>query len=261
MNTSQLTTALLLAVTTVHGAAPRLPTWTNPMDQGVYVRVPSGEQIVGPHRYSFPSGFWIAQTEVTVRQFRVFANATRFRSVAERAHALRTWKNPGYPHTENDPAVWLSFEDAVAYARWAGVDLPTEAEWMYAVKAGTATKFPWGDNHDNRHMWHRGNANDRPHPVATRLPNPWGLYDMIGNAWEYTWISTPEGTVCSGTWSALGASWTRCPMYRMRDGRLVDAIEYSLGSVRTECPPAGSTGGMVSWDDDRGFRCVRRIRP
>jgi formylglycine-generating enzyme required for sulfatase activity len=256
----QLTAALLLAITTVCGGAPPgLPTWTNRVDKAVYVRIPPGEHTLGPSSYAFPNGFWIAQTEVTIGQFRLFTQTTKYRTAAERAHALRTWKNPGYIATEKDPVTWLSFDDALAYAHWAGVDIPTEAEWMYAVRAASTTKFPWGDTHDDRYMWNRNNANGRPHPVAAKLPNAWGIYDVVGNAWEYTRISTPDGRICSETWSVLGASWTRCPLYRMRDGRLIDAIEHSLGPVHTECPPPGNTGGMMDWDDDRGFRCVRRI--
>jgi formylglycine-generating enzyme required for sulfatase activity len=224
------------------------------------VRVPAGEYVVGAAHYRFPHGFWIARTEVTVAQFRRFTSATRFRTTAERAHALRTWRSPGFPQSEKDPVVWLSFSDALAYAKWAGVDLPTQAEWIYASRAGAKSKFFWGDTHDHRYMWHRENSRDRTHPVATKLANAWGLYDMVGNAWEYVRVATPDGRICPDASATLGASWTRCPLYRMRDGRLIDAIEHSIGPVQTTCPLPGSTGGLTSWDDDRGFRCVRRIR-
>lgn len=258
---AKLSIAFLLASWAIHGGARGLPKWTSPVDGTVYIRVPPGEQIAGASRYIFPDGFWIAQTEVTVRQFRQFTRATGFRTTAERAHALRTWKTPGFPQSAEDPVVWLSFEDALAYAKWSGAGLPTEAEWVYAAHAGATTRFPWGDTHDHRYMWHRGNSGGRTRPVASKLPNSWGIYDMVGNAWEYTEVSTPEGLVCPGPSATLGASWTRCPHYRMRSGAPVDAIEHSLGPIRTACPSPGSTGGLTSWDDDRGLRCVRRIPP
>jgi formylglycine-generating enzyme required for sulfatase activity len=225
-----------------------LPSWINAVDGATYIQVPASSE--------FPHGFWIARTEVTVGQFRKFTLSAKYRTVAERAHAMRTWKAPGFPQTDRNPVVWLAFEDALAYARWAGVDLPTEAEWVYAMRAGATTKFPWGDEHDNRYMWHRENAGDRTHPVASKMPNAWGLYDMVGNAWEYLRVATPDGAYCEGTFSLLGASYTRCPRYRMRNGKPVDAIAHSLGPVQTTCrnglPPA------TPWDDDRGFRCIRR---
>jgi hypothetical protein len=254
----KLSKILFLTAWLALSATPELPSWRNPVDGSEYVRVPPGEYTVGDARFAFPDGFWIARTEVTVGQFRKFTRATGFRTTAERAHTLRTWRSPGFPQTERDPVVWLSFDDAIAYAKWAGVDLPTEAEWTYAARAGATTKFFWGDTHDDRYMWHRENSRDRTHPVATKLPNAWGLYDVIGNAWEYVHAATADGAKCPGTFGLLGASWTRCAQYKMRDGRLIDAIEASLGPVRTKCPPAGSSGGMITWDDDRGLRCVRR---
>lgn len=232
-------------------AALTLGTWMNPVDNATYIKVPPSEQ--------FPQGFWLAATETTVGQFRRFTRATGFRTMAERAHARRTWRTPGFPQTDRSPAVWLAFSDALAYAKWAGVDLPTEAEWVYAMRAGTTTKFPWGEEHDDRYMWHRENAGDRTQPVASKLPNAWGLYDVIGNAWEYVRVATPDGRFCEGAYNMLGAAYTRCPRYRMRNGNAVDAIAHSLGPVRTKCeselPPA------MLWDDDRGFRCIRRARP
>jgi formylglycine-generating enzyme required for sulfatase activity len=258
MNVATTAVALLAFCLAAAAEVPQLPTWRNPADGALYVRVPAGGLTVGSEIYSFPHGFWISRTEVTIGQFRRFARATAFLTTAERAHAQRTWRNPGHPQTTRHPVLWLTYEDALAYATWAGVDLPTEAEWLYAARAGSETKFFWGDQHDHRYMWHRENSPSGPRPVATTLPNMWGLFDMVGNAWEYTHVSTPDGTLCRASWGLLGASWTRCPRYRMRDGRVIDAIDYSLGPVRTECPKTPAVRGPIPWDDDRGFRCVRR---
>ena len=153
-------------------------TWRNPKDGAEYVQL--------------PAGFWMARTEVTVAQFRRFTESTGYRTSAEKAASKHTWRYPGFPQDGRHPVVWLSFADALAYVEWAGVDLPTEAEWDYASRAGSATRFYWGDEIDDRYLWHRGNSPNGTHPVARRRPNAWGLYDMLGNAWEFCRVKPPR---------------------------------------------------------------------
>jgi len=243
-------------------AAPPAQTdreWRNPKDSALFVRVPPGDLAVGSERYHFPNGFWLGKTEVTVGQFGSFVAETHYRTRAERAGSQRTWRTPGFVQHKNHPVVWLAYEDALAYAVWAGVDLPTEAEWQYAARAGTTTKFYWGNDHDDRYVWHRENSPAGTHPVARKLPNAWGLYDILGNAWEYVKVATPSGDICPDATGLLGASWTRCPTYKMRDGRIIDGIEYSLGPVRTKCLGPKTMSDDNPWDDDRGLRCIHRL--
>jgi len=70
-----------------------------------------------------------------------------------------------------------------------GYRLPTEAEWEYACRAGTMTRWYWGDEETGieEHTWYAGNADDRVHPVAEKRPNRWGLHDMAGNVLEWCW--------------------------------------------------------------------------
>ncbi len=114
------------------------------------------------------------------------------------------WKHPEGPgsslHGRDDhPVVHVSWDDAAAYARWAGKRLPTEAEWEYAARGGQAGKrFTWGDappQDESRlaNIWHgefphkntRADGFDRTSPVKTFPPNDMGLYDMAGNVWEW----------------------------------------------------------------------------
>jgi formylglycine-generating enzyme required for sulfatase activity len=97
------------------------------------------------------------------------------------------------PANGKQPAVGLSHDEALAFCEFASsvvgarVRLPTEAEWEYACKAGTTSLYYFGDNTKDvpSHAWCCVNSGLNAHPVGAYPPNPWGLYDMIGNAWEW----------------------------------------------------------------------------
>ena len=116
-----------------------------------------------------------------------------------------TWRRPYGPKSsikglDDHPVVHVAYEDAKAYAAWAGKDLPTEAEWEFAARGGLdGAEYAWGDEltPDGRHMantWQgsfpfqnkREDGFDRTSPVTAFPPNGYGLHDMIGNVWEWT---------------------------------------------------------------------------
>ena len=139
---------------------------------------PSNEMPV--HWVDFRRGFWIARTEVTNAQY------GRFKPGHDRG-----------PMTRDDlhPAAYVSWEDAKRYCTWLSdrsgrsIRLPSEAEWECACRAGTSGEFCVGD--DASRLGEVANCNDDgPSPrgadiVASRRPNPWGLFDLHGNVWEW----------------------------------------------------------------------------
>jgi formylglycine-generating enzyme required for sulfatase activity len=115
------------------------------------------------------------------------------------------WRHPNGPNSnirgkDNLPVVQIAYEDAVAYAKWAGKRLPTEAEWEFAARGGqTGKPYVWGDELRPNGKWmantHQGHFPDTDtgqdgyigiSPVAHYPPNPYGLYDMAGNVWQWT---------------------------------------------------------------------------
>ncbi len=120
------------------------------------------------------------------------------------------WRHPSGPesdikHKDQYPVVQVAYEDAEAYAKWAGERLPTEAEWEFAARGGLSGKpFVWGDEFRPKGKWmantHQGHFPDTDAgedgyiglaPVAQYVPNGYGLYDMAGNVWQWTsdWYS------------------------------------------------------------------------
>lgn len=119
-------------------------------------------------------------------------------------------------------------------------DLPTEAQWEYACRAGTTTAYYWGSSMDGDHAWYYANSGGKTHVVGTRPANPWGLYDMCGNVWEWCldWYAPlaggadPKGPASGADRVGRGGSWTDSANYctsSSRDNYYVTYEENNFG--------------------------------
>jgi len=189
-----------------------------------------------PHPVTL-STFEISQTEITEAQYR---------------ESLERSKDG-----TGIPTVNVTWHDAKAFCEKSGYALPTEAEWEYAARGGSVTQWSFGDDEKQLgdYTWYRGNSKDSVQPVRLKLPNPLGLYDMHGNAWEWVEDCYDENA------------------YKNRPELLVDP--RVSGSCQARVLRGGSAWYAVprdlrsaarNWNEpvrrfvNFGFRCVRRPR-
>ena len=169
------------------------------------------------------------------------------------------WRHPEGPHSALDdradhPVVHVSRNDAEALARWRGGRLPSEAEWERAARAGTETIWPWGDEREpggehRMNVW-QGTFPDvntcddgwyGTCPVDAYEPNGWGLWNMVGNVWEWTATRFDDRFALTGSGDRIalkGGSYlchgSYCRRYRP-SGRIASTAESSSGNVGFRC--------------------------
>jgi len=124
------------------------------------------------------NSFYLDAKEVTVAQYRTFCTAT--------ARSMPTL-TPPWGWLDNHPITVVNWNDATAYAQWAGKRLPTEAEWEFAARGGNLTHgYTYsGSNTLGDVAWYGSNSGARTQGGGTKTPNELGLYDMTGNVWEW----------------------------------------------------------------------------
>lgn len=153
------------------------------------------------------------------------------------------------------PVIDVSWDDAMAYAVWLSGQtgktyrLPSEAEWEYAARAGSTTDYPWGDDIEPSQA--RYDSDEGPAPVGSYAPNAFGLYDTVGNAWEWTadcWYDDYKDAPTDGSSSRRDAWWHRA----LRGG----AWAFPDTHVRSASRDGEGTGARF---DLYGFRVVRDL--
>jgi len=152
-------------------------TRVNPKDGATMVYVPAGDFLMGSdlsQHTVYLNSYWIYQTEVTVAQYRKFCQVTDRQMPAE----------PSWKWQDDHPIENVSWEDAAAYAQWAGATLPTEAQWEKAARGTDGRVYPWGNDWDGAKCV---NSTRIPKSVGS-CPvgaSPYGALDMAGNVWEW----------------------------------------------------------------------------
>jgi gamma-glutamyl hercynylcysteine S-oxide synthase len=147
--------------------------------------------------------FYLDKTEITNLQYQAFMDATHYRPKDMHNFLLDwDWSNPSQPHYQsgwdNKPVTWVSWQDAAAYAKWAGRRLPNEWEWQYAAQGTDGRLYPWGNTFSAANVPTVNTGRDTTPPDdVTAHPSdvsPFGVLDMVGNVWQWTNTFTDEHT-------------------------------------------------------------------
>ncbi len=209
--------------------------------------------------------YWLDETPVTNEKFSKFIEETGYETDAERVGAAwgykdgkfgqipnLCWRDYALPGREDHPVVLISWNDAQAYAQWAGKRLPTEAEWEKAARGGLVGKlYPWGDVEPDgsQSNFARSPAEIPPTtPVKQFPPNGYGLFDMVGNVWQLCsdWYDAyyyaespsknPKGPSAGEYRVRRGGAWNVIQPFRLRcANRGAIAPNYPVPNVGFRC--------------------------
>ncbi len=209
----------------------------------------------GPvHDVTISQGFYLGTYEVTQEQW-------------ESVMGTRPWQGESYVRSgSNYPAVYVSWEDAQEFIRRLNASqgsnvyrLPTEAEWEYACRAGTTTRWSFGDDESQltHYAWYHDNAwgvgEQYAHLVGTKRANPWGLYDMHGNVWE--WVQDWYGNTYYRSSPSVDPAGPSSGSFRvMRGGFFFDGARSLRSAIRNHNYSPSYRDGTV------GFRLLRQAQ-
>jgi formylglycine-generating enzyme required for sulfatase activity len=291
-------------------AATGLPTRIVHKESGIaLVLIPAGEFEMGSpadepdrlnderqHRRIIRRPFYLGETEVTIEQFRRFVRATKYQTDAERGveegghakgafsatpngdrqwTASASWQNPfpnikEYHVSDNHPVVHVSWNDAKRFVEHYGLQLPTEAQWEYAARAGSRTRFFWGDAESDGIGY--GNVKDvsgrKRFPtwnssftfddrvvllsiVGQYRPSAWKVHDMVGNVSEWCQDAYVKDYPADGTDERAMEVDSNAPRV-IRGGSWLDAPDFNRSAKRIGFYPQGRR-------DFVGFRVAATI--
>jgi formylglycine-generating enzyme required for sulfatase activity len=238
----------------------------------------------GPQHYVKIRAFALGKYDVTSEQFQDFLRATGYQPAPCNPRLNLRWTSPAkgfaYPPFDAEPRRWpaacLDWKDAGAFIAWLNAKvhavrpelgahkgpyrLPTEAEWEYAARAGTTTARWWGNaiGAGNANCNGCGSKSDDQvlSDVGTFGPNPFGLYDMLGNVWQWTgdcWHDTYAGAPVDGSaWTAKGD----CKKHVLKGGSWDNVPVFVRSAARSA---AAADGGEFDYSTLAGFRVARDL--
>lgn len=224
-------------------------TFTSPSTGMEFILIPAGEFNMGSpseekgrfdsespvHKVTINTSFYLGKSAVTQKQWKIVMD-----------------NNPSHFKGENRPVEMVSWKDAQEFItklnEKEGNDkyrLPSEAEWEYACRAGTQTRYFFGDDESklNEYAWYAGNSGGETHSIGQKKPNSWGFYDMHGNVWEWVqdeWHENYNGAPSDGiTWEegstldrvSRGGSWYCNTEFCRSASRFRREAESSLGNL------------------------------
>jgi sulfatase modifying factor 1 len=197
--------------------------------------------------------FWIGKVEVTWDEYDAFRDACQPipRGAPESDEDVDGISGPTPPYGDpyrgfsggNQPVIGVSWHAAMTYCLWLSQTtgklyrLPTEAEWEYACRAGSKSAFSYGDDPATLedYAWFKGKSDYRTHPVGSKKPNAWGIYDMHGNVseWCLDWYQ-PEyyGSVSSGKWPPNPRGPQEGKNHAIRGGHFGSADSFLRSAAR-----------------------------
>lgn len=201
----------------------------------------------GPQHLVDVAPFWMGRYPVTNQQYGLFLQANP-RAAEPGFWAERRFNQPA------QPVVGVSWEEARAYADWAGLRLPSEAEWEHACRGWGLTRYYTGDDEVDldRAGWYDGNSGNATHAVGKKEPNDFGLHDMHGNVWE--WVEDDAHYDYKGA-PRDGEAWVDFPRVSRRVGR-GGSWGNPARSARSACRGSAELGNRRR---NVGFRLARSI--
>jgi formylglycine-generating enzyme required for sulfatase activity len=225
------------------------------------VLIPAGVFLMCPSRREVHlDAFYMDRTPVTNRQFARFMQVTGYRPQhrgPEAGRFLAHWVRGAIPRgLEEHPVVNVSWEDACAYASWAGKRLPSEAEWEKAARGTDGRKYPWGKAEPSPSRAHYGGRHRGTSPVGVypEGASPYGVYDMAGNVLEWCEdVDDPRFYMDGPSRNPRNTLKSARPLYVMRGGSWLFGAQSLKTYARTSFEPHYRFA-------QGGFRCARSVR-